>query len=488
MRQRLLSLILGIGIGLAVLWPILPPSVWYPMHDATSPERVTLMRETILGGQFPPIWASTINGGYGYPLFHFYAPLFHLFATTLSFVTSVTTALKVTLLVSTVVGVLGVMRLTRPWGRLAGATAAVALFSSPFLALELYVRGAFAEYLSLCLLPLVLATTQQIMSRRQAAVAALTLALFVLSHNLTPLLALPLILVWMVYSNSSRLRLVLGTILLAIGLSAWFTIPLLFERHFTKVDSVARTTSYAAHFVEPWQMWNSTWGFGGSAAGVEDGMSFKLGKLQLILGVLGLALALVKRKQSLILLGCFLALSTFLATAYSKFVWDLLPTLQLVQFPWRALGIAVVMLSPLVAFVVGQLPRSVRLVAATMLILGFWRLGHSYFAPQSLTPLPTKVRDIAKVVPEYETAWWDPSELGQSSSSLHLAYYPTHVGIANHKRIRLYPDKAGLTAFVGNYDKSEIKVFESHTRLERLSYAITLLTIGAVLGLLRERV
>lgn len=538
--SRVWPVALALTLSLLILRPVLGSGVWYPMHDSTHPARVILMQWTMLAGQFPPIWADTINGGYGYPLFHFYAPLFHLFTSLIgfhAFMPIPTTALKITLGLTTIIGAMGIMMLARRWGRSAAIVAAVAFTTSPFIALELYVRGAFSEYLSLSILPWVLLSTESLSSWRKVTLAASSIALFVLSHNLVPILALPMIIVWMMYHNRRQYSRVAWTIMLAVGLSAWFTLPLVFERHFTRADEIARTTEYALHFIEPWQLWNSTWGFGGSTVGVEDGMSFKLGKLQIILGVLGVVAGLIKKRASLTIISAFLAISVYLATPYAKIVWDTIPLLQLVQFPWRTLGIVVLLLALLGGFAVSRVPtKPLRTLVTVVLIAGFWYLGAQYFAPQAIITsrldnreefTSDEMPDIAAVVPEYLPIWlqrdklmeqytvspdifweservmsrdrddvegWTPegyvyefiNDGDPSWITLGLAYYPTWEARIDGQKVIVKPDELGLVSVELPQGTHAVSLTQSHTPLQKLSYALTLASIVFAIYLWRR--
>jgi hypothetical protein len=66
-------------------------------------------------------------------------------------------------------------------------------------------------------------------------------------------------------------------------------LPVIFERGLVQAESIARLTIYSDHFLTLKQLWHSPWGYGGSAkVGEVDGMSFMLGKFQLMLAGLSL--------------------------------------------------------------------------------------------------------------------------------------------------------------------------------------------------------
>lgn len=475
MSKVFFSILVSLALSLLLFRPLLNQS-WYPTNDSTHISRVILLNETIHLGQFPAIWAHHINGGLGYPLFHFYAPLFHYLATLFAQFTRVTIALKVTLILTTALGILGVMQFARRWGRGAMLVGALAWGLSPYGALDLYVRGAYSEYLALSLLPWILLVFRSRLRPSLVFVTGLVFSLFIISHNLIPLLALPLILTWGFIHNIARLKLWFLALAITLGLSAWFLGPLIFERHFTHADAIAVTTDYKLHFVEPWQIWNSTWGYGGSAPGVEDGISFKLGKVQLLLSLFGLMVAIYFHRRSLVFLGIFAILFLFLATPSSFWIWRSLPFLSLLQFPWRALGIAAVLIAILTAYSVTAFrSRFLRLTYIILVSGSLINFNLKYFAPLILIPAVETATDIATVVPEYLPSWMSgfPQVVATPTAR---AYYPTWRVKIDGISVPTFPDESGLLSYSNALRSPHIELSQSHTPTEQFFYTLTVLT------------
>ncbi|MFH2019525.1 MAG: 6-pyruvoyl-tetrahydropterin synthase-related protein, partial [bacterium] len=195
-KHRLLNnnfspVLIFLFLALFIFKPILS-NVWYSMHDTTHVARLYLMEQTIRAGQFPPIWAEGINNGFGYPLFHFYAPLFYYLALSLKLIVgSYFTALKITLFSSIFIGMLGMYQLIKKWGRAPAILAGVAFGTLPYLAVDLYVRGAYSELLAMSLLPWLFYAWQNLSSRPRQITAGVITTLFLLSHNLIPLITFP---------------------------------------------------------------------------------------------------------------------------------------------------------------------------------------------------------------------------------------------------------------------------------------------------------
>ena len=368
----------------------------FQVHDDQQVARLYLFDKSAKGGQFPVRWVDELGFGFGYPLFVFYPPLvymlgevFHLLG--FGFIDSV----KLVFFISIVGSGVAMFILGKElWGRLAGLTSAMFYMVLPYRAVDVYVRGALAESFSFVWLPLVLWSFYKLSNlqeqsdyklsnlqeqsdyklsnlqeqsdyklyRRKSVkyilLAAAFLALLMITHNLVFLpfmLILPIYLLFLVLKTPERKLFVVNCLILtvlAFGLSAFFWIPAIFEKKFTLVDQLLLTNlaDFRIHFVYLQQLWNWTWGFGGSAAGLADGISFKIGKLHILASVTTFVLDAVLLKKnrgfpklstfnfqlSVVLFALFI-FSSFMTTSYSKIIWELFPPLAYLQFPWRFL-------------------------------------------------------------------------------------------------------------------------------------------------------
>jgi len=180
------------------------------------------------------------------------------------------------------------------WGKLAGLTAALFYMILPYRALDIFVRGALAESFSFVWLPLILWSFYKLsnlqeqsdyklsnlqeqsdykLSRLKSAnyilLSAAYLALLMITHNLIFLpfmLILPVYLIFLFLKTSEKKLFVVNcllSIILALGLAAFFWLPAIFEKKFTLVDQLLLTNlaDFRIHFVYLQQLWNWTWGF-----------------------------------------------------------------------------------------------------------------------------------------------------------------------------------------------------------------------------------
>ena len=209
--------------------------------------RIAEYEAALAAGQLPPYWGENLYGGYGSPVFLFYAPLFSAAASLLGWVLdSATRGAALLLVLLTAVSVwtlqrmLGSAAAEGETGAAGGegltrAAARVGVYIyvlHPYLLGDKLLRNANAEFAALCLVPLALHGVLVAGSRPRAAFALLSggLALSVLSHNLTAMVAVALAvggaLVLYLPAPSRRHWLVVGAaIAFGLALSAFFWAP-----------------------------------------------------------------------------------------------------------------------------------------------------------------------------------------------------------------------------------------------------------------------
>ncbi|HSR29389.1 MAG TPA: YfhO family protein [Anaerolineae bacterium] len=357
-------------------------------HDALEYlPRATEFYEGLRAGQLFPRWAPDLSGGYGQPFFNFNPPLFYyvsalFYALGWSFVAAQNLALLVLLYAAG----LGMYLLASEFfGPRGGLVAAVAYLFAPYLLVTLYVRHALADFSAFATIPWAFWGLYRFArDGRPLAlfVGALSLALLLLSSNPVALVTFPallLFLAWLAFAGRSGRVLLRGLwcLALGLGLSTFFWLPALAERRFVHLDRLLEGyLDYRYHFVYPGQFFHSPWGYGLSLPGTPDGMSFALGPVHLLLALAALLLIWRLRRIpgwgklavsfSLVLL----LLAAFLSSRGSMFLWEWLPLLQYLEFPWRLLSLVAVSTALLCGFPFLLLaPDRDRLATALMAVL-----------------------------------------------------------------------------------------------------------------------
>jgi len=128
------------------------------------------------------------------------------------------------------------------------------------------------------------------------------------------------------------------------AIAGFFLVPAFLERNEINLTTyTSQYLQYHKHFVYPIQLLWWPWGFGMSLEGLKDQMSFRMG-LGLIAGGVAAVLALPKLRRrdgvAAAHVTFFLGVTVvaiFLMLPISAPVWDLLPPMKFVQFPWRFL-------------------------------------------------------------------------------------------------------------------------------------------------------
>lgn len=449
---------------LPAILPLAAPGYFFRAHDAHHSVFFLVEFDQSLRDQFPwPVWSPDHALGFGYPLWLVYAPLSYYVAEAFHLLgLGYTAAVKATWAFCFLLGAAGIYRLARRWwGPAAAVTASLAYTYAPYHLVQIYVRAALAEFAALAWFPwaiLAFVTLWDDPRPRRAALAASALGVLLLLHTVSALIFVPILLAWIALEAGRRwwrarkpgpssesdagasgrvpgrgalwsaAALLLGGLLAAI-----FWVPMFVERaYIVESQWVASTYNYALHFVYPAQFFNPEWGYGYSVPGPGDGMSFQLGIVIFVAAVVG-ALAAVgpglrssgaaarqgdaepsageclPHRTEALFLAAVALLAVFAMTPAARPLWDTLPLVSLVQFPWRLLAVAVTALSLLVGVAVRGLgpsasaarPDPFGLVLALAIVLA----GYPYARPELQPIRPEDESPIA--VMEFELAYPD---------------------------------------------------------------------------------
>jgi len=366
-----------------------------PIHDNLQPMRQLEMNKCFEDGQIPCRWVSNMGLGYGYPLFNYYPPfpyylgqIYHLVG--FSYL-DITKALVVS---GFIVSAFGMYLLSsRVWGRTGGLISSLLYTYAPYHSVDFYVRGAVNEFWAMAFLPLIFFLSMHLVqTSKKTLIPVLSLSLtgLMLSHNAILLITAPFLIIWSLFwvfkqRSSKGLCLLAASAILALGLSAFFTIPVILEQNLVHVETLMMGYfNYTVHFLDIKQIFlNINWGYGGSAYGPNDGLSFALGYLHWIIPLIiaCLLLFMSNLRKNIILTGLlfgFLVCSLALTHSRSIGIWDHLPQLQFIQFPWRFLTLAVFFSSLLCGAIGLTFLRRFWWVLAVLIML----LNAQYFMPQ----------------------------------------------------------------------------------------------------------
>jgi len=352
--KNLLPVLFVLALSFFSVVPFFHPG-FFPIHDNTQVQRVFEMTKSLKDGMFPVRWVADLGFGYGYPVFNFYAPLAYYVGALINLLGfNVLLATKIMMGLGILLSGISMYFFAKElWGKHGGIISALLYLFVPYHALDVYVRGDVAEFWAYAFIPLVFYALLKIHKTgkfRFMILGALSFAAIIISHNLTALMVTPFVLFFalmLFLGNKKTGKNLLLTIILGLLISAFYWLPAILEINFTNVLSqIGGGADYKDHFICLAQLWSSPWGFGGSTKGCVDGLSFMVGKINIVLTLVsivffavGMYLKKVESKKGYLLVYFSLGLlfSIFLTLGISKPVWDALRVMAFFQYPWRFL-------------------------------------------------------------------------------------------------------------------------------------------------------
>lgn len=335
--------------------------------------RIVAMRHALEDGLLVSRWMPDLAFGYGFPFFNYRAALSYYLGLALYLIgLSLPQALNAVYVLALAASAVGAYLLGRDlFGRAAGVVVAVAYVYAPYAFIDALVRGNLPESLALALLPFILWSFRRLLLSGRISYllsSAGMLALLWLSHNIsslifTPFLVLFVLVLWLARGRRDHLAAVGVALVLGIGLTAFYWAPAVLEKDEVQLYLArsARTNDYHYNFVtlsevlappEP-----------ADPALLNPPLRLPLGLPLVVLASLGTVLALwrwrrafsgvqdtqdlqARERWAVAALFAFSALAMiFMATRASVVLWERLPLIPFVQFPWRFVGRAVLPLS-----------------------------------------------------------------------------------------------------------------------------------------------
>lgn len=382
-------------ITLPTLLPFFNTKFFYT-QDYIFIARLNQMSAALSDGHFPVRWVPDLR--FGEPIFNYYAPLPYYIGALIHVLgfDFIWTA-KILFILSSFLSAIGMYIFTKKLFGQKGAYLAAVLYTyAPYRAVDLYVRGALSEAFSFIFFPLIFYSSQLLVAKVTALRAiflSVSLAGLFLTHNVTTLMLAPFLALFWLYLilRSKKWKAIFPLIassILGLGLAAFFLLPAFFEREFiqTKYLTVGYF-DFRAHFVAFYQFFSPVFGYGSSLWGPIDDMSFQIGLTHWTILVLALALGFIFRKEKkvLYLLGflgsCFL-LSIFLQHNKSALVWEAIPLMAFIQFPWRFLAISIFIVSIIGAAITSYFKNRFSVVYF-ILIAAIILVNVQYFKPRN---------------------------------------------------------------------------------------------------------
>ena len=368
LRNSAFSLVVLVAVGLALSAPLWQGETLCTDDGALHIYRTVALDRALRDGVLYPRWFPDLAYGYGFPFFVYREPLgYYLLEAVHLLGLSIPHALNLVLAGSLVASGLTMFLLARDiFDARGGLLAAIAYLTAPYLLIGPLARGNLPEVIALAWMPLILYGFRRLIVLRQTRyfVASIVCysALF-LTHNISTLLFTPLLIVYIGvvgWSHDTALpalgsrpvvRMLRRTafaalaIALTFGLTAFFWFPALAEQDAAQVylTHATRGNNYAFNFIDLGELLS---GPGPSDPNlINPSLRIPFGWIQLalaVLGVLAYRRATTREHRATILAaGTATLVLTMMALPISRPLWDHLPLIRFVQFPWRFVGRAI---------------------------------------------------------------------------------------------------------------------------------------------------
>ncbi len=376
---------------------------FFPMQDDLQAFRVHQMVKCLKDFQIPCRWVPDMGYQYGYPQFNYYSPTPYYFGALLNLLgLQIIDSVKILFIAGFILSAASMFVFLKALFNPQIAFVGSVFYSyAPIKASQVYVRGSLSEFWAFIFLPLIFWSTLQLIRLGKVKYLiwfSISLFLLLTTHNLTTFIFLPILLGWFFLTaflekKWQNLTWVGMGFLLGAGLASFYLLPLIFERDYVHLESLlGGYFDYRQHFVSIKQLlFSNYFGYGSSVFGLNDEVSLSVGIMHGVFGLLALILSMLffkkDKKISLIIWSLFLleTLVLFLMHQRSSFIWERIPLLHWLQFPWRFLTISLFLLTILGVssiYLINKINQKAALFISLILITSVIVLHGGFYKPR----------------------------------------------------------------------------------------------------------
>lgn len=308
--------------------------------------------KSLSSGAFIPKWALEANNGYGSANFLFYSPFsyyvvafFHTFIPSLIF--SMIAAIWSSFFLSGLSMFLMVKKFS---GKKTGLLCAILYQVFPFHVIDLYLRGTLGELFGFIWFPLIFTYLNEILAGKKKRAVFIGLSLsyagLILTHLVSAFIVSVIICVYIsirafnIYNRKNIFYLV-SSVTLGFGLAAYFIIPIIFEMQFIRIDYASKYffADYSKNFLFDINSIDSSFNKLNNTNDMTGILNIVLTLETLLFLIVTYSLYKLNIKVSnnrYLLFSVFMFIfSFFMSTPLSRWLWDLVPAMNTIQFPWR---------------------------------------------------------------------------------------------------------------------------------------------------------
>ena len=344
-RSRLSSILALFFLALVAAWPLLRVGATTVVDGTVHFFRLAELDWAVQNGRLYPRWLPDMVYGYGAPAFNFYPPLGFWFAEMWALIgLPLSRALEVGYFLALLSLVIG----TYLWSRavfkseVAGLASAASYGLCPYLFVNLLRRGAYPEMWGMALAPWVLLAALRVADgggiRSMLALAA-TVATQILVHPLSGFILIPFVPVYLICIISFDWRRWLwcsGSMVLGASLSAIYWLPALLEERFVQMSRAVNHPMLECHnnFLTMSELLAPPY----VLDPIRIFMPMQASLSWVVIALAAVGLWMHRDNWSVLGMGVMATIMLFLITSGSFMVWETLPKMAMIQFPWRFVG------------------------------------------------------------------------------------------------------------------------------------------------------
>lgn len=361
--------------------------------------RAMVFYDAVKEGIAIPSWADALNSGYGYPVFMFiYLTPYYLMSAFHALGISFILSGKLVLIAAYVFSGFAMYGLLRTITKnsFAAFGGAIIYLYSPYHLVDLHFRVAMAEVIAFTIVPFLLYFLIKTIETKKIIymlVSGLLFGLLFLTHPAQFIFYTALFSIYLIYkiyyeklSPVRPILLILCSLLLGLIISSFSWLA---RFTLTQYTYGSKLINIPVSFATPQDLLFSPWRWGFLFQGSHGELSFLIGYTQILLLLFAIYL-LVKRKYKntkykeiyfwIIISVCII----FCMLPYSKFIWDTIPFLNLMQFSYRLLHPLIFSLSLITAFVIVKYQKNQLKIYLFLLITIAYTVlnwGHRHMLP-----------------------------------------------------------------------------------------------------------
>lgn len=351
-HQHILYVLAFLAPIIFLISPFFPHGIIKTFDGPEHLFRIAAIHQSLIDGDFPASWASHLAYGFGTPVFLFNWTLPYYLAQPFLVHFSVIDSLKIVEASAVVASFFTMLLLLRKWFSLVPALMGAFFYCFiPHRIYLLYTSGSLGENVSFILWPLVILSVVLLSEKKYRfgfMLGSVSFALLMLTHQVMFLLVTPFwFCLMLAYAIALKNRKIfaygLGSWIAGLLLTAFFWVPAILEKGYIHIDEntgwvyVGDLLPFRILLLEPgyYQLTGDQWfmhiyGFGWIALATPILWIFAYAKLLLHWD---------SKHRTALLTGLisigFMALSLFLVTKPSLFLWRIIPLLPSIIYPYR---------------------------------------------------------------------------------------------------------------------------------------------------------